>query len=478
MRRSALLAFVLSALGCSAASAAYVYPKAPAGYGRSPSGATVYTPQPNDVFWDLISRQTKTMDLPGSGGARVGTAAKLGSAARGAAAAVIFRNPYVRTGLAIASWLGAGKMIWDEASKAWVSTDPGDSQVSDGYEYKSPAGNGQERWFPSAHGAVSDWAAWATATDQNWSYSVQSCSGGTCQVRFVSKHDPDNVQFTSLTPLSRGSSCPAGSYVTPGGCAQTPPAVPLTEDQFKDKLPAPMPDGVPPELPYPTPLPVEAPSPWFNPSPGSSPTSQPIRVPTGDPQPNPDYDPNAAPSPTNQPYRQSYRDYQHSPTTEHPWRLDVRDGYRYLPGPQGQKEPETVPNPTNPDPSTKPNQQQQPDLCEKNPDIVACEKGDIVDTPLPPVPKLYERKYPDGLKGVWNAKKLELQDTSVARLISNILPKGIGDGGCPRWEIPVDVGFFNYGVADVSIPCPYWSAIRVLMIIGALFLARALIFGG
>jgi len=471
-----LLAITVAALGCSAASAAYVYPKAPAGYGRSPSGATVYTPQPNDVFWDLISRQTKTMDLPGSGGARVGTAAKLGSAARGAAAAVIFRNPYVRTGLAIASWLGAGKMIWDEAAQQWKSTDAGETPVSTGREYldmRQP-----DVWHSTIQAAFGSWLSWANSTDQNWSYAMGTCTATGCKVKITSKHDPQNWSYADMEPQTRASSCPSGWYITSGGCVQTPPAVPVTEEQFKDKLPAPMPDGVPPELPYPTPLPVEAPSPWFNPSPGSSPTSQPIRVPTGDPQPNPDYDPNAAPSPTNQPYRQSYRDYQHSPTTEHPWRLDVRDGYRYLPGPQGQKDPETVPNPTNPDPSTKPNQQQQPDLCEKNPDIVACEKGDIADTPLPPIPKLYERKYPEGLVGIWNQKSQQLKQSSAFTLADQLMPTALTVGTCPSWMLPLNFGTWNYGEYDVAPACWIWDVAKAIIIVSALILARALIFGG
>lgn len=101
-----------------------------------------------------------------------------------------------------------------------------------------------------------------------------------------------------------------------------------------------------------------------------------------------------------------------------------------------------------------------------------------VDTPLGDIPKLYERKYPDGLVGIWNDKKQSLKDSSVGTLVDQIVPNGMGDGGCPQWQIPLDIGIVNYGTHDLSIPCEYWAYLRIIMIVGSLFLARALIFGG
>lgn len=100
-----------------------------------------------------------------------------------------------------------------------------------------------------------------------------------------------------------------------------------------------------------------------------------------------------------------------------------------------------------------------------------------VDTPLPGVPKLYERKYPDGMVGIWNQKQQQLKDTSVGQLVTQLMPN-VGDGGCPKWQIPLDVGIADYGVFDASIPCQYWAVIRIVLIVGSLFLARAIIFGG
>jgi hypothetical protein len=100
------------------------------------------------------------------------------------------------------------------------------------------------------------------------------------------------------------------------------------------------------------------------------------------------------------------------------------------------------------------------------------------DTPLGPIPELYTRKYPDGIVGVWNDKKQSFKDSSVGQLVEQIIPSGMGDGGCPQWQLPLDIGIANYGTYDVSIPCDYWGYIRVIMIVASLFLARALIFGG
>jgi len=117
---------------------------------------------------------------------------------------------------------------------------------------------------------------------------------------------------------------------------------------------------------------------------------------------------------------------------------------------------------TSPDPGADPDEQQD---------------DSAVDSPMPTVPKLYERQYPDGMVGIWNQKQQQLKDTSVGQLVTQLMPN-VGDGGCPKWQIPLDVGIADYGVFDASIPCQYWAVIRIVLIVGSLFLARAIIFGG
>ncbi|MDP9973675.1 hypothetical protein J2W39_004934 [Variovorax paradoxus] len=101
------------------------------------------------------------------------------------------------------------------------------------------------------------------------------------------------------------------------------------------------------------------------------------------------------------------------------------------------------------------------------------------DTPLPPVPDLYTRKYPQGMEGIYDEYKDQLKNTSLVQLAKQLMPN-IGDGGtCPSW--PINLNFATwapYGVHDVAPPCWIWDVAKAILILSALLLARALIFGG
>lgn len=101
------------------------------------------------------------------------------------------------------------------------------------------------------------------------------------------------------------------------------------------------------------------------------------------------------------------------------------------------------------------------------------------DTPLPPVPDLYTRKYPQGMEGIYDEYKDQLKNTSLVQLAKQLMPN-IGDGGtCPTW--PINLNFATwapYGVHDVAPPCWIWDVAKAILILSALLLARALIFGG
>lgn len=102
------------------------------------------------------------------------------------------------------------------------------------------------------------------------------------------------------------------------------------------------------------------------------------------------------------------------------------------------------------------------------------------DTPLGPIPTLYERKYPDGLTGIWNAKSAELKSTPLFSLSDQLMPTGLAAGSCPSWQLDLGFGsaFGDYGLRDVSPPCWIWDIAKVIIIASALILARALVFGG
>lgn len=118
------------------------------------------------------------------------------------------------------------------------------------------------------------------------------------------------------------------------------------------------------------------------------------------------------------------------------------------------------------------------DLCKQHPDISACEVVKATDTALPGQPVLYTRKYPQGITGVYDEKIAAIKATPLMNLTSQLAPN-LGDShGCPVWQLPLNMGIVNFGIQDVSLPCNVWAFMRVVMIIGSLFLARALIFGG
>lgn len=100
------------------------------------------------------------------------------------------------------------------------------------------------------------------------------------------------------------------------------------------------------------------------------------------------------------------------------------------------------------------------------------------DTPLPDQPKLYTPKYPDGLIGVWTAKKAALMTSPLLNLVSGLMPSVPDGGSCPTWMLSLDVGIADFGVHDVAPPCWIWGFAKVVVIVSALLLARALIFGG
>lgn len=101
------------------------------------------------------------------------------------------------------------------------------------------------------------------------------------------------------------------------------------------------------------------------------------------------------------------------------------------------------------------------------------------DTPLPPVPKLYERKYPDGIVGIWNAKSEQLKQTQIFQFASSMMPMNVSGGSCPSWtlDLNLEVGM-DMGVHTIQAPCWIWDVARVIVLVGALILARALVFGG
>lgn len=354
--RSLVVAALVACTGIAHAGYAQLSP--PPGFG-SVAGGFGYSTAANDAVAGRIVTQASGLTANVGGQAvRMGVAYRFAANAPIYAARAIFLNPYVAAGVGIAAWLAASKLSWDPVTRTWSSPDAS-VPVSDGYEYRSLT----EKWFASAAEACSQTYANMTAEIRG---NIALCIASDGRPLFEIGRRP--------------SSCPAGWFLTPAGCLQTVPGAPLSQDDFVRKLNPdnhpgwPMPDSVPKELPPGTLLPVE--QPVVNPSPGANPASQPMFVPSGNPVPNPNYNPSAPVSPANQPYVQPGVRVVPTPTPTSPWQVDLQPVNR----PVGSADPSPGPQTdgaAQPNPDDKPSDE-KPDFCEKNPEVVACQKlGDV-----------------------------------------------------------------------------------------------------
>lgn len=458
MIKKALIA--AAALLAFSAHAGYAQLANPDGFAGSAGKWTYAANAANDKVYGKVIHQAGALTANVGGQAvKMPAAYRLAANAPRVAAAAVYLHPGVRTAVAIAGWLVTAKLVWDEASKTWREvSDPNQTDTLEWFD-------AYQNWFATPSAACQSYAGKRTQIDGAGMYSwtfVSATSSGTCKVSFMRQGDssstPVEFQLTSRPKVVEG--CPAGWTYTPAGCLSPALDQPLFEEKLGN---TPMPSSVPLELPQPTPLPIEHPSPWINPTPGENPQSQPLRIPTGQPSPVPNTDP--------QQWKQPYVDIVPAPTPDSPWRVDVK------PGETVSTDPNPVENPK-PDSQDKPTEEQDKSLCEKYPEIAACEKVEVTDKPLPDQPKLYEPKYPDGITGVWNSKLQEIKATPLFNLAPSLLPN-VSAGTCPSWKVDLSIdGWTNAGLQDVSPPCWVWDVAKLIIIASALLLARRLIFGG
>lgn len=349
-------------LGTAAAHAGYAQAKPPQGW--STSGFNGPKAANNTSYYPGGVRTSPTINV---GGKTITMPANLRFAANAPrfAGAVLFANPYIRGAAAIAGWLGVAGLVYDAASGLWQKPDTQnpDFHISDGYYWNN--GLGGQYGLPSL-----TYLEAANKLADGFGYTLRSCDlvdESTYSCTLV--RPSGNLIYRNVWRSSYLSSCPAGWYVTPAGCVQTPPAKTLNEEEFLDALTQhPMPAEVPRYIP--APLPVELPE------------MPPAFVPTGNPVPNPDYNPQAEPSPQNQPYFQPGVRVVPAPTPSSPWQVDLQPVNRPAQNPEPSPEPEIGPLPepgTNPNPGTDPpgppgETPVTPGLCDQYPDILACQK--------------------------------------------------------------------------------------------------------
>ena len=456
MIKKALIA--AAALFALSAHAGYAQLAAPAGYATA-SGGHTYAAAANDRIYGRVVHQAGALTANVGGQAvKMPAAYRLAANAPRIAAAVAFAHPGIRTAVGIAAWLGSAYFVWDAASGTW-------RKVQEKQE------GGTRRWF---YDGATEYSSAAEACMAAYNVRITNKAAypfagpevlangrqANCKHSYSSypQWPADTFDSVYATQVTAPLECPPGTTETPAGCLSAP----LTQPEFVEEIAAkPMPSTVPQELPYPTPLPVE--QPFINPAPGENPANRPQRVPTGQPVPIPNTDP--------QQWRQPYVDIVPAPTPDSPWRVDVKPGEVESPNPNPAENPD-------PDGTDKPTEEQDKSLCEKHPEIAACEKVEVTDKPLPDQPKLYEPKYPDGISGIWNSKLQEIKETPLFNLAPDLLPN-VSTGSCPSWKVDLSIdGWTNAGLQDVSPPCWVWDVAKLVIIASALLLARRLIFGG
>lgn len=291
------------------------------------------------------------------GGKAVGIAARMsyaGSAVR-VAAALIYLHPAVRTGVKLATLLGLTGLAFDLAEGVWKKIDSGAS-ASDGYEYSR---NGVD-YFPTPD------AACRTATHPSGIYVHGGYDGMCFGVVKTASGTVLNSNYRFNLSKRRGG-CPSGWYSVSAGCQQSPPMTPVTQEQFVEDLSRhPMGPNILPELPFDLPVDV--------------PYIDPVFIPTGNPVKNPNYDPSKPQTGENQPYVQPGVKVDPANDAKHPFQVNVQPVDRPVASPEAKPDPvpETNPDGTPKDDSSDKEKEDKDerDLCEKNPDILACQKVD------------------------------------------------------------------------------------------------------
>ncbi|WNF48808.1 hypothetical protein RHP75_10505 [Pseudomonas sp. SG20056] len=99
------------------------------------------------------------------------------------------------------------------------------------------------------------------------------------------------------------------------------------------------------------------------------------------------------------------------------------------------------------------------------------------DTPFPEVEPFYEQKYPDGLQGVWDQAKADIDNSNFLSFLRSFVPSF--SGSCPSFGMSFAIGSMaNFGTHDFPSLCYVFDFVKVILMVSAVFLARQLTFGG
>lgn len=99
------------------------------------------------------------------------------------------------------------------------------------------------------------------------------------------------------------------------------------------------------------------------------------------------------------------------------------------------------------------------------------------DSPFPEVEPFYEQKYPDGLQGVWDQAKADIDNSNFLSFLRSFVPSF--SGSCPSFGMSFAIGSMaNFGTHDFPSLCYIFDFVKVILMVSAVFLARQITFGG
>ena len=102
-----------------------------------------------------------------------------------------------------------------------------------------------------------------------------------------------------------------------------------------------------------------------------------------------------------------------------------------------------------------------------------------VDAPLPNLPSLYEKKYPEGLSGVWSQRNEEFKSSGLFSLAEQLMPTSLNGGTCPNFSLDLSIGLWaDYGTHEVPMPCWIWDTCKYILLLMAAVSARRIVLGG
>lgn len=119
---------------------------------------------------------------------------------------------------------------------------------------------------------------------------------------------------------------------------------------------------------------------------------------------------------------------------------------------------------------TTPPQDNQPEVEEE-------EQYTFSDTEMPEVPSFYEQKYPDGLAGVWDSARADVDSSAFIEFLKGFIPSF--SGTCPAFSLNMNIyANANYGVQQFGSICWVLDFVKVVILITAMFTFRKVTFGG